>query len=76
LTNSPQFWKYWHLKDIDIATTSVRLNQDLIDKATIMARALNRALSKQTERWAKLSEMIEDDFHPPMSNIFPPIKSC
>jgi hypothetical protein len=51
LTNLPQFLKYWHLKDIDIATTSVRLNQDLIDKAKIIARALNRALSKQTERW-------------------------
>ena len=37
-----------------MATTSVRLDQDLIDKATIMAKALNRTPPKQIEHWAKI----------------------
>ena len=44
-----------------MATTSIRLDQDLIDKATIMARALNRTLPKQIEHWAKIGEMMEDN---------------
>lgn len=48
-------------KDITVATTSIRLDQDLIDKATIMARALNRTPPKQIEHWAKIGEMMEDN---------------
>ncbi len=44
-----------------MATTSVRLDQDLIDKATIMAKALNRTPPKQIEHWAKIGEMMEDN---------------
>ena len=44
-----------------MATSSVRLNQDLIDKATIMAKALNRTPPKQIEHWAKIGEMMEDN---------------
>jgi len=44
-----------------VATTSIRLDQDLIDKATIMARALNRTPPKQIEHWAKIGEMMEDN---------------
>ena len=44
-----------------MATTSIRLDQDLIDKATIMARALNRTPPKQIEHWAKIGEMMEDN---------------
>ena len=44
-----------------MATTSIRLDQDLIDKATIMARALNRTPPKQIEHWAKIGEIMEDN---------------
>ena len=44
-----------------MATTSVRLDQDLIDKATIMAKALNRTTPKQIEHWAKIGEIMEDN---------------
>ena len=44
-----------------MATTSVRLDQDLIDKATIMARALNRTPPKQIEHWAKIGKIMEDN---------------
>ena len=44
-----------------MATTSIRVDQDLIDKATIMAKALNRTPPKQIEHWAKIGEMMEDN---------------
>jgi len=44
----------------NMATTSVRLDQDLIDKATIMAKALNRTPPKQIEHWATIGEIMED----------------
>ncbi|MFT7132659.1 MAG: putative transcriptional regulator [Cyclobacteriaceae bacterium] len=44
----------------EMATTSVRLDQDLIEKATIMAKALNRTPPKQIEHWAKI-EIMEDN---------------
>ena len=49
------------LEDMTVATTSIRLDKDLIDKATIMARALNRTPPKQIEHWAKIGEMMEDN---------------
>ena len=44
-----------------MATASIRLDQDLIDKATIMAKALNRTPPKQIEHWAKIGKMMEDN---------------
>ena len=44
-----------------MATASVRLDKDLIDKATIMAKALNRTPSKQIEHWAKIGGIMEDN---------------
>lgn len=44
-----------------MATASVRIDQELIDKATIMAKALNRTAPKQIEHWAKIGEMMEDN---------------
>ncbi|WP_028304454.1 TA system antitoxin ParD family protein [Oceanospirillum maris] len=44
-----------------MATASVRIDQDLFDKATIMAKALNRTTPKQIEHWAKIGEMMEDN---------------
>lgn len=42
-------------------TTSVRLDSDLIEKASIMAKALHRTTPKQIEHWAKIGEMMEDN---------------
>ena len=44
-----------------MATVSVRLDQGLVEKATIMAKALNRTTPKQIEHWAKIGEMMEDN---------------
>ncbi|MCW8092254.1 TA system antitoxin ParD family protein [Alteromonas sp. ASW11-130] len=44
-----------------MATASVRLSQDLVEKATIMGKALNRTMPKQIEHWAKIGEMMEDN---------------
>jgi predicted transcriptional regulator len=43
-----------------MATASIRLDQDLVEKAKIMAKALNRTAPKQIEHWAKIGEMMED----------------
>ncbi len=44
-----------------MAKVSVRLDQALIEKATIMGKALNRSAPKQIEYWAKIGEMMEDN---------------
>ena len=44
-----------------MATTSIRLDKYLIEKATIMAKALNRTPPKQVERWAKIGAIMEDN---------------
>ncbi|MEZ8192047.1 hypothetical protein [Vibrio sp. 1F279] len=44
-----------------MATASVRIDQDLFDKAAIMAKALNRTTPKQIEHWAKIGKMMEDN---------------
>lgn len=44
-----------------MATTSVRLDQELVEKAAIMGKALNRTMPKQIEHWAKIGEMMEDN---------------
>ncbi len=44
-----------------MATTNIRLDQELINKATVMAKALNRTAPKQIEHWAKIGEIMEDN---------------
>ena len=44
-----------------MATASIRLDQDLVQKATIMAKAFSRTPPKQIEHWAKIGEMMEDN---------------
>jgi len=44
-----------------MATTSIRLDQELIEKATTMAKALNRTPPKQIEHWAKIGKIMEDN---------------
>ncbi len=42
-------------------SVSVRLDQELLERATIMAKALNRTTPKQIEHWAKIGEIMEDN---------------
>lgn len=44
-----------------MSTASVRLDHELVEKASIMARAMNRSTPKQIEHWAKIGEMMEDN---------------
>lgn len=44
-----------------MSTTSIRLDQTLVEKATIMAKAFSRTTPKQIEHWAKIGEMMEDN---------------
>ena len=44
-----------------MATVSIRIDQELFEKATIIAKAFNRTTSKQIEHWAKIGEMMEDN---------------
>lgn len=44
-----------------MASSSIRLDQNLIEKATIIAKALDRTTPKQIEHWAKIGEMMEDN---------------
>lgn len=44
-----------------MSTSSVRLDQALIDKASVMGRAMNRSVPKQIEYWAKVGEIMEDN---------------
>jgi hypothetical protein len=44
-----------------MATSSVRLDQELVEKATIMGKALSRSTAIQLEHWAKIGEMMEDN---------------
>lgn len=44
-----------------MATTSIRLDQELVDKATIMAKSLSRTVPKQIEHWAKIGAIMEDN---------------
>ncbi|MBB1487176.1 TA system antitoxin ParD family protein [Oceanospirillum sediminis] len=44
-----------------MATSSIRLDKELVDRASIMAEALNRTTPKQIEHWAKIGEIMEDN---------------
>ncbi|ETI62237.1 TA system antitoxin ParD family protein [Marinomonas profundimaris] len=44
-----------------MSTASIRLAQELVDKAAIMAKALSRTTPKQIEHWTKIGEMMEDN---------------
>lgn len=51
-----------------MATASIRLDSDLVNNASIMAKALNRSTPKQIEHWAKIGKMMEDN--PDLSYAF------
>lgn len=44
-----------------MASASIRLDASLVEKATIMAKALNRTTPKQIEHWARIGEIMEDN---------------
>ncbi|BDX05163.1 TA system antitoxin ParD family protein [Planctobacterium marinum] len=44
-----------------MATASIRLDEDLVQKASIIGKAMNRSTPKQIEHWAKIGEMMEDN---------------
>ena len=44
-----------------MATKSIRLDQELVEKATIIAKAYNRTTPKQIEHWARIGEIMEDN---------------
>ncbi|KGJ94207.1 TA system antitoxin ParD family protein [Thalassotalea sp. ND16A] len=44
-----------------MGTVSIRLDEDLLEKAAIMAKALNRSTPKQIEHWAKIGKIMEDN---------------
>ena len=48
-------------ENIKMVTASIRLDQELVQRATIMAKALSRTAPKQIEHWAKIGEMMENN---------------
>ncbi|USD32039.1 MULTISPECIES: ParD-like family protein [Vibrio] len=42
-------------------TTSVRLDNGLVDRAAVIGEALSRTTPKQIEHWAKIGQMMEDN---------------
>lgn len=44
-----------------MATASIRIDQTLFEKASIMAQATSRSVPKQIEHWAKIGEIMEDN---------------
>lgn len=44
-----------------MSSSSIRLDQELLQRATIMAKALDRTTPKQIEHWAKIGEIMEDN---------------
>ncbi len=44
-----------------MSSTSVRLDQELLQRAAIMAKALHRSTPKQIEHWARIGEIMEDN---------------
>lgn len=44
-----------------MATASIRIDQTLFEKASIMAQAYSRSVPKQIEHWAKIGEVMEDN---------------
>lgn len=44
-----------------MATNSIRLDKELVEKATIMAKAHSRTPPKQIEHWAQIGKIMEDN---------------
>ena len=44
-----------------MSTASIRIDQTLFEKASIMAQVSSRSIPKQIEHWAKIGEIMEDN---------------
>lgn len=44
-----------------MSASNIRLDQQLVEKATIVAKTLNRTPSEQIEHWAKIGKMMEEN---------------
>jgi hypothetical protein len=44
-----------------MSSNSIRLDQELIEQAAIMGKALNRSTPKQIEHWARIGQIMEDN---------------
>jgi len=44
-----------------MATSSIRLDESLVNRAKIMGDAQSRSPAKQIEHWAKIGKMMEDN---------------
>jgi len=44
-----------------MSSNSIRLDQELIEQAAIMGKALNRTTPKQIEHWARIGQIMEDN---------------
>lgn len=44
-----------------MSSTNICIEQDLFERATIMAKVKNRTTPKQIEHWAKIGEIMEEN---------------
>lgn len=44
-----------------MSSASIRIEQELFERASIMAKAYSRTAPKQIEHWAKIGEIMEDN---------------
>jgi hypothetical protein len=44
-----------------MATVSIRLNKELVEKASFIGKELNRSTPEQIEHWAKIGEIMEEN---------------
>ena len=52
-----------------MSTTSIRLDDELLNQAHLMAKAMNRTTPKQVEHWAKIGKIMEDNPDLPYSFV-------
>jgi predicted DNA-binding protein len=52
-----------------MSTTSIRLDDELLSQAHLMAKAMNRTTPKQVEHWAKIGKIMEDNPDLPYSFV-------
>ncbi len=52
-----------------MSSSSIRLDDELLDQAGLMAKAMNRTTPKQVEHWAKIGKIMEDNPDLPYSFV-------
>jgi hypothetical protein len=46
---------------IIMATTNLRLDDELVNEAKVIAQVMSRSTSKQVEHWAKIGKILEEN---------------